>query len=408
MTIKDRNRREKRSKRDSRLVKSVKSRTSSWKLHINPGTLVKSMQNALTMTKSEHVLLTVETSPEGNAQIVIVATGNDVQFKQVVVGTIDQLGPEPGLGLDVNVLTGIARGRKEMCLFTEPDDTRIHFSSKGANGRAYSGDVCSVPDIAFAVDSIAPSKDDVILDQSIRTALQTAVNRVGLTDVVEGKELDLWVQANMKGLTVACFDTLHVATLHFSELKVKRDFNLNLPLSTFTTIQGLTESGEFTIGIADNTITAYSDEFFVSMPLLQETARTQSLADVLSLLQTITSNGSPEASFTCSVEDLNTALGSTNAVFETGAKTRLTVEKKTGVTINIKTSYGQVNDQVANDNFTGSGEFVISQPLLEDILRVYSDDKITLKLYNDKPASLLSATGKVKDYTYTYIALLMD
>lgn len=407
MALKDRNRTKKRADRDTRLAGKAKARSASWHLNINPASLIRSMTNANTMTKSEHILLTTEMSPEGNAQIVVVAVGNDVQFKQVVVGTIDQLGPEPGIGMDINVMTGLARGRKEMKLFTKPNDTSIYFESKGANGKTYDGDACSVPDIAFTVDQLSPSKDDVILDQGIRTALSTAINRVGLTDVVEGNELDLWIRADLKGLTVACFDTVHVAMLNYSEIKVKREFNLNLPLSTFSTIQGLTESGEFSLGIADNTITAYSDEFFVSMPLLQETARTQSLSDVISLVKSISADSKPEASFTCTSEDLNTALSATHSVFETGAKTRLNIDKKSGVKLSIKTSYGQVNDQIANDNFTGFGEFVISQPLLEDIMRVYGDDTITLKLFS-KPASLLSVAGKVKDYTFHYIALLMD
>ncbi|QJT70872.1 hypothetical protein GR7B_00074 [Vibrio phage vB_VcorM_GR7B] len=250
------------------------------------------------------------------------------------------------------------------------------------------------------------SENDLELDNAMQTAISDAVSKVGITDIFEGNELDLWVVADKKGLRTAVFDDYHISLCEYGDMKFSTKLEFNLPFSTFTTINDLSDGEAYDIVVGSSTIRAHNDFFRIVMPLLQDNDREQTIEDVIGLCTSLSPKKS-DASFTIGQDDLDITLDNINSVHEEGVGCEL-IFGKDDVHFHLKTGFGEVNDYPPVEKVKGKkgSTLILNQHLLSDCLNAYSSKgKIDFHVKDENIIWCQDATEK---YTATYVTLLLN
>ncbi|QJT71048.1 hypothetical protein GR11A_00010 [Vibrio phage vB_VcorM_GR11A] len=385
------------------------------KITLDSKSLLQAIKTVKATTGNNNAVISIK--KEGKtSSVVCSATGKEKSIEVVVTGTIESGSGLTEFGFDTGILTGLLRGRKEMSLtFGEAkdggkkkkkdvDDSQVFFETKATNGRKYDGNFCVIPgeDIVFNDED---SEKDMELNKDIQSLLTSAIDKVGITDIFEGNDLELWVRANKKGMTVACFDAYHVALCQYPDIKVKDPLEFNLPYETFSAINELAEGEAFDVKVGASTISASNEFFRIVMPLLQSNDMEQTIDDVIEFVGDLNPSKA-DAGFKISLSDLETTLANVNSVHEDGVGCELIFEKK-DVKFSLKTSYGEVNDHPPVDEVSGKKgtTVVVNQHLFEDCLNAYpSKDNVDVKIQGEDLLWFQSTTEK---YTATYITQLL-
>lgn len=366
---------------------------------------------------------------KGEKYLTCSASGKDNVVEVVVLGEIISDSGLLEFGFDHNVVAGLTRGRTSVTFtYAEPkkakkkekvkskkqtedyDDSQVFFVSKAANNRTYDGNFAIVPGEDINFESMKGAETALNIDDNLRAALDTALSKVGVTDIFTGSELDLWVDACNNEMHVACFDGYHIAHSLF-ELDVKHDTKFNLPFSTFSVINELANGEKYEIRVSDSHIFAYNSDFKIMMPLLQDSNNRLTIQNVIDTSRSFNQDVKPDAKFTIQLDELSTTLDNISAIHEDGIGFELIVTRD-GVKFHMKTGYGEVNDNplVGEIEIASKKDkevrAVVNRELLADTLSAYrGKGSVTLNLSKQHDAMWFTDSSD-KNYS-TYICLLL-
>lgn len=310
----------------------------------------KSMLDAMKLAASvtqgpEHINIECD-----KKNLYILATGNHNSIRVNVEADVQKKGRAT---VNSYTLTNILKGRSSLTFV-------LHDNEMKFNSSRYKGSFVVPP---YEEIAISPEEDSLEfkMESKLQTKLLDVIRSVYLSNVYTEIPMYLFMKLNKNGIKACCCDNTHIAFYRNKNLASKKEKSISLPIKTFDQIATLAKGLPYKIAVSDSSLYVSSEVFDLSMPMIQSD-------DALNLEATESFvKGLPKKGnirFTLPRTQLISILNNCSAIYEENAGLEFKKTKKNSVVLQLRTSFGQVEEKTKAKDVHWKGESVKCDPKL--------------------------------------------